>query len=133
MHSPVVIATYSFPHEAHMARSCLESSGIPAYVVDEHTVSMQWLYSNAIGGVRLLVSSEHEREACEILNSDFSIQIDEEFGEEEYVCPQCGSKHVQPYTKGKRPAFLTFLLIGFPLFFYQRGLKCDDCGKFWKE
>tara|TARA_R100001143_G_scaffold755_1_gene2242 strand:- start:4968 stop:5165 length:198 start_codon:yes stop_codon:yes gene_type:complete len=45
------VATFSFPHEAHIARAKLESEGIPALVADEHTINMQWLYSNALGGV----------------------------------------------------------------------------------
>ncbi|MFW0922113.1 DUF2007 domain-containing protein, partial [Vibrio parahaemolyticus] len=34
------------------------------------------------------------------------------------------------FTKGKRPAFLVFILLGFPLFFYKHGYKCKQCGEF---
>ena len=43
------IATYSFPYEAQIARARLDSEGIPAFVADEQTINMQWLYSNALG------------------------------------------------------------------------------------
>jgi hypothetical protein len=47
------VATFSKPEEAHLFRTRLEAAGIPAYVQDEHLIQMDWLYSNAIGGVRV--------------------------------------------------------------------------------
>lgn len=129
----ITIATYSFPHEAHVAKANLDAAGIPAYIADEHTINMQWLYSNALGGVRLKVPAQYAEQAREVLAQDFSHLLEEEFGEEiESMCSKCGSKNVSPYTKGKKPAFLVFLLLGFPLFFYQHGLRCKDCGNFDK-
>jgi len=64
------IASYSFPYEAHIARAKLESEGIPAFVADEHTISMQWLYSNALGGVRLQVADNLRDAALKILNEE---------------------------------------------------------------
>ncbi len=132
MDKPVVIARFSYPHEAHMAKSSLESAGIPAAVVDEHMINMQWLYSDALGGVKLLVAPEYAEQALGILNSDFSTEVDCESGSDETVCPLCGGKNFHPFTKGRVPAFIVFLLLGFPLFFYKHGLKCTDCGHFWK-
>lgn len=93
---------------------------------------MQWLYSNAIGGVKVLVPPEHEREAKEILQTDYSAAVEAEFGADDIACPSCGSNNLQPYTRGKAPAFVVFLLLGFPLFLIKHGLKCRDCGKFTK-
>lgn len=126
----ITIASYSLPHEAHIARAHLEAEGIPVNVADEHTITMQWLYSNALGGIKLQVPPECEERAKEILAQDFSELLDEEFGKDEVHCSQCGSTNVKPYTKGKKPAFVVFLLLGFPLFFYQHGVKCNDCGTF---
>ncbi len=36
----MVIAQYSFPYEAHIAKARLESVGIPAYIENEHTINM---------------------------------------------------------------------------------------------
>lgn len=38
-----------------MAKSYLESQGIPAFVRDQHIVGINWFYSNVVGGVRLEV------------------------------------------------------------------------------
>lgn len=128
----IVVARFSFPHEAQIARASLEASGIESYIADEHTVNTQWLYSNAIGGVRLLVDEKSVDEARSILNTDFSDAVDNssEVERSADACTQCGSHDLVPYTKGKRPAFLVFLLLGFPLFFYKHGYRCQNCGEF---
>lgn len=126
----VTVASYSFPHEAHLAKARLEAEGIPVFVADEHTVNMQWLYSNAIGGVKVQVPLRFAEEAKDILTRDYSDLVEEEFGEEKVACPKCGSTDVEPFTRGKRPAFVVFLLLGFPLFFYRHGIRCKSCGNF---
>ena len=131
MSKPVVVGRYSFPHEAQIARASLEAAGIPAVIADEHTINMNWLYSNALGGVRVMVEPVYENRARELLATDFSAAVEEEAGVEETLCPSCGSDSFEPHTQGKRPAFVVFLLLGFPLFFYRHGLKCKSCGHFW--
>jgi hypothetical protein len=127
------IATFSFPHEAHIAKANLEAEGIPAFIADEHTINMQWFLSNALGGVRIQVPSQFVEKASAILQQDFSDLREDEFGkDEDEVCPNCGSIEIEPYTKGKRPAILVLFLLGFPLFFYRRGIRCRACGKFSK-
>ena len=132
MSPPLSQTTFSFPHEAHITRASLDSVGIESYIADEHTVNTQWLYSNAIGGVRLMVAESDAEDAKQILSSDFSESLGNEVDvdEEKDVCPKCGSKDLFAFTKGKRPAFLVFILLGFPLFFYKHGYKCKQCGEF---
>ena len=123
------VASYSFSHEAYIAKARLEAEEIPVFITDEHTINMQWLYSSALGGVRLLVPSAYEKEARDILALDFSESLKQQMEVDELKCPACNSSQVEPYTIGKKPAFVVFLLLGFPLFFYQHGIKCHDCGK----
>ena len=127
-----VVARFSFPHEAQIARASIESAGIPATIADEHTISIQWLYSNALGGVKVLVPEEHLEVAKSILNTNFATIVEEEFGLTQTTCSRCGSDETKPYTKGKKPAFLVFILLGFPIFFYKHGIKCNACGYFWE-
>lgn len=126
----VVVAKYSFPLDANIAKASLESEGIPAHIADEHTVNMQWLYSDAVGGVRLFVPEQFEVEAKTILNLNFAEDVDLAFEKSPEHCPQCNSLNVVNHTKGKKPAFLIFILLGFPLFFYKHGKKCSDCDWF---
>lgn len=126
----VVAETYSFPYEAQIAKTQLEAAGIPARIENEHTINMDWLYSNALGGVRLLVPDRYLEQAQALLAQDFSQELEQEFDLSER-CPQCGSTDIKPYTEGKRPAYLVFLLLGFPLFSYKHGTKCQQCQHFW--
>lgn|SRR5690554_1902681 len=133
MSAPIVIARFSFPYQAQIARASLDAAGIPAFVADEHTINMNWLYSNALGGVRLMVPRSRFAEAKTILETDFSEQLEPEPVLEPKLCPKCGSAAVEPHTQGKKPAFLVFLLLGFPLFFYRHGLRCTQCATFWQQ
>lgn len=128
----IEIASFSYPHEAHIAKASLDAADIPAFITDEHTINMQWLYSNALGGIRLLVPRGYETEAKELISKDFSEILKSEVEIEEIACPSCGNTNTEPYTIGKKPAFLVFLLLGFPLFFYKHGIKCGTCGKISK-
>lgn len=127
----VIAETYSFSYEAQIAKTQLEAAEIPARIENEHTINMDWLYSNALGGVRLLVPESYAEEAKSLLAQDFSQELEQQFGASEN-CPHCGSRDIQPYTEGKRPAYLVFLLLGFPLFFYKNGTKCKQCQHFWR-
>ncbi len=68
----ITVASFSFPHEAHIARAKLDSEGIPATLADEYTIGMQWLYSNALGGVKVQVPEPYAQQAVEILAQDNS-------------------------------------------------------------
>lgn len=71
--------------------------------------------------------------AREILSRDDSHLLVEQFRENiENKCSECGSKNMRAFIKGKKAAFLVILLLGFPLFFYQHGMLCNDCGNFDK-
>ncbi|MDZ4299014.1 MAG: DUF2007 domain-containing protein [Moraxellaceae bacterium] len=66
----ITVARFSLAIEAHIARAKLESEGIPAFVADEHTVTAQWLYSNAIGGVRLQVPDSYVESSGKLMSGD---------------------------------------------------------------
>ncbi len=74
----IVVARFSFPHEAHIAKASLDSAGIESHIADEHTVNTQWLYSNAMGGVRLMVAESDVEEAIQLLSGDFSESLENE-------------------------------------------------------
>lgn len=83
----ITLGRYSLPFEAHLDRSRLESEGIDTFVADEHTVNMQWMLSNAIGGVRLQVQEDDLYRARQILAEDRSGLIDD--------VPETGSAQTQ--------------------------------------
>ncbi len=66
----VTIATFSFPQEAYIFKTKLESQGIQSYIEDEYVVTMMWLYSLAVGGVKLKVRESDEALAIEIISQE---------------------------------------------------------------
>lgn len=56
--------------DAYLLRARLEGSGITAYIRDENLVTLDWLYSNAVGGVKVDVMDEDYERALELLNAD---------------------------------------------------------------
>jgi hypothetical protein len=57
------LATFTVPEDAHLFRMFLESRSIEGFVLDENVVQLFWHYSNAIGGVRLVVNEEDADDA----------------------------------------------------------------------
>ncbi|MFR9164915.1 MAG: putative signal transducing protein [Clostridium baratii] len=51
----IEIISFTYPHEAHLAKSLLEASNIEVFIKDEFTIQVNNFYSNAIGGVKILV------------------------------------------------------------------------------
>ncbi len=115
----IVIKTFSFPYEAQIAKTQLEAFGIPVYIENEHTINMDWFYSNALGGVRLLVPENYVDEAKSFLEKDFSDELEQKFGESKECCPECGSLDIEVNNKGKKSAFLAFMFLGLPLFSFR--------------
>lgn len=124
----MTVARYTYPYEAQIARALLESEGVSAFIADEQTINMQWLYSDALGGVRLQVAEEDLLRARSILQDDRETVLLEQEGEDRPACPVCGSQNTEYHQIGRRWAFLMFLAIDFPLFRVRDGIRCHACG-----
>ncbi|MCK9305245.1 MAG: DUF2007 domain-containing protein [Bacteroidales bacterium] len=137
------IISFTYPHEAHMAKGYLESEGIETLIQDEMTVQVNNFYSNAIGGVKILIRDKDYEEALKILKKGgYIIEQNKEEGlkietynikseSEKYKCPYCGSENIE---RAKRPNFLAVigvLIINTFFPFYQRYYHCFDCKKEW--
>jgi len=68
----VRVATFTFPDDAKLARALLEATGMPNYLENEHTLAANWMWTNALGGLRLMVPAALSEEAREILESRIS-------------------------------------------------------------
>ncbi|GHC21761.1 hypothetical protein GCM10010082_11940 [Kushneria pakistanensis] len=63
----VTLARFTFPHEAHLLRGLLASRNVPAFIMDEHLITMQWMWETALGGVKVQVAPSDFDTACEVL------------------------------------------------------------------
>jgi rubredoxin len=117
---------------AQLALGALRSAGIDATLRDENMVRMHWLYSNALGGVRLVVPLSELDAAIEILNSPTPSTLDAGTGDlfQHPVCPNCGSTETffeELDQKWSRGSFFVF-----PLPFVRDEWHCESCGHYWK-
>jgi hypothetical protein len=129
------VASFREPYQAHLAKGKLEAEGIPAIVLDEHLVQINWNFSQAIGGVKVQVPEAALDQAREILKSDYLEKLsatDEAKLEPtpEDVCPKCGSDSISShrYSLWSLVPSLLFLL---PIFFRREKWVCNDCGATW--
>ena len=73
----VTVATYDKVTDAHIALGRLAAEGIEAQLFDDHLVQMDWLYSIAVGGIKLRVSRGDAKTAREVLETDYSAVLDD--------------------------------------------------------
>jgi Putative prokaryotic signal transducing protein len=120
--------------EALLARSILDSAGIDCFLQDENTIRLDWLWSNAMGGVKLLVKEEDASDAANLLDQkpleSFHLTPGDEYIQPR--CPVCGSVNISFGEKGKRLSYVT-VAVGVPLPVKRSGWKCHSCGYQWDE
>ena len=54
--------------QAFVEKSVLEDAGIQCFLDDENVVRMDWLWSNAMGGIKLVVRKKDAEEAERLLS-----------------------------------------------------------------
>ena len=102
----VTIATFSHGIQAQVARAKLESEGIFAFLADDNMVTMNWLYSNAIGGVRLQVKESDAERSARILQTAPERQAT--LTDSGSNCPECDPANVSYHTFALRPLFISW-------------------------
>ena len=130
----VVLRSFTSVHEAQLATSALEAFGIEAHLADEHLVSMAWTYSNAIGGVKVLVPQARSAEALQVLEAGAGA-LDEPSplmpppaDGASGACPRCGGTAFGSRPRGVGVAILSWLTVGFPITSAARRRYCLRCG-----
>jgi DNA-directed RNA polymerase subunit M/transcription elongation factor TFIIS len=130
----VTAMAFSTLWEAEMALSRLESEDIPAYLKDGHTVNMNWLLSNAVGGVKVQVADVDLKRAKKVLTTPLIVDVQEESDPEDViVCPRCRNENIQYEISGRRWTFMTWVLCGIPLIWPRKRLYCSRCGYRWRD
>jgi hypothetical protein len=121
----ITLRTFSQPLEAHIVKSKLESEGIDCALADENIVRIDWLWSNAVGGVKLKVHESQVEAANEILKSAIATHEPTETG---VSCPSCKSGDIYLEPKHRRGILFWAFLVGIPIPFLNKAWICRDCG-----
>ncbi len=123
----VTVRVFTNVPEAQVACTALVAAGLEASLRDEHVISMQWLYSNAVGGVKLQVPAEQAEEARALLDTAAVVEAPTPTTDDD-ACQECHSPQTESVLWGRQPAFLSWLVLGLPLFPVRRLRRCRRCG-----
>jgi hypothetical protein len=130
----VVIAEYRDFPQAGLAQSTLEANGVQCFLDNQYMVGVNWLYSTALGGIKLKVHARDVARANEILSSfkpGYVEGVDKEKLAPETTCPICGSTKITTKNYTRKFAAIS-LLFSLPLFFFLKRNSCKECGHKWK-
>jgi hypothetical protein len=139
MNKFVKVIAFTYPHEAHLAKCLLESFGINVIIEDEYTVQVNNFYSNAVGGVKLLVEETQVENALSILKEGEYIKPQyqkpkikfEKFSSEyKEKCPYCESTNIIKKKNWNYAKFIV-MLFGLPTPFCKKKYFCFDCDNDW--
>jgi hypothetical protein len=131
----VMLRSYRDPIDAELAKSRLESAGIPALILDKHLASIQWLYSNAIGGAKIEVDESDLDASLELLQEEHSADL-AEIPESQSppvdgdLCPVCSSSMVRA-SRVHRTAAALSLATSLPFIAWRRRWVCTSCNHSW--
>jgi putative signal transducing protein len=78
---PVILRRYRDMPAAFVEKSVLEDAGIECYLQDDNVVRMDWLWSNAMGGIKLIVRENDAEEAEKILSQGPPIEQEDGSGQ----------------------------------------------------
>ncbi len=121
----VTIRTFQNYFSAHILLSKLKDAGMECYLKDEFTVTIDPILSNAVGGIKLVVKKDDEKEACELLNI-----FDQEYMRSA-VCPKCGNQTIDLVPKKTTANMLTAVLtwiFGSYAISARNVYQCSSCG-----
>lgn len=128
----VTFKTFDNAMDAHILKIKLESEDITCFLFDENIVSVNPLYSNLVGGIKLKINEEDVPHAKNIV-----LELEETpyttDDERIIACPKCESIRIESGHKSMKSvgavisAIISLLLVVFPL--YRKNVyKCLDCG-----
>lgn len=130
-----------FPTQAHLVQGYLESEGIETVLKDEMTAQVNNLYSNAIGGVKILVRDEDLERSLQLLEkggyitSEKTAKIETVMYDKTTNKNQCPFCHSENIGKSKSPDIIMLIasmILGVIVPLLRRTNICFDCRKEWK-
>jgi DNA-directed RNA polymerase subunit RPC12/RpoP len=120
---PIILKRFDSPVEANIVKGLLDANEIFCFLQDEHSIGLNILYSNALGGIKLMIRKEDEEQALLLLQSNTAANG--------LQCPQCKSIHLHYITEQKNKTNWFFIALSFfwmSPFYLKKQYKCSDCG-----
>ncbi len=121
----VTVRTFDNYFSASIILTRLQSDGVECYLKDEHTVTIDPILTNAVGGIKLVVKEE-DASAVNKLLDEYHLEY-----MQSATCPKCGANNFIQVTKKEVGNYLTALFTwmfsnyaAVPNYIYQ----CGHCG-----
>lgn len=121
----VTIRTFQNYFTAHILLGKFRDAGIECFLKDEFTVTVDPILSNAVGGIKLIVKKEDEKEA------NLLLELFDESYRQNAVCPKCGSKTIELVPKKTTANMATAILMwlfGSYAISAKNVYHCSSCG-----
>jgi hypothetical protein len=126
----ILLQSFSNYIDAHILFGRLSETGINCWLKDENLVTINPLWANAAGGIKLMVAENQFEEASSLLA---------QFAEEKrktFTCPHCNSGNIEYVSSERHPANWLSVILGFLFFSYAMPIKtwrCFDCKMEFRE
>jgi predicted Zn-ribbon and HTH transcriptional regulator len=122
----VILQSFNNYMDAHLLMGRLESEGIECWLQDENTVTINPVWTNAVGGIKLLVKKEDAFHARQIL---WEIETNRKQAIE---CPKCKGHNIELVSTPRKAsnwfsAVFTFFIGDYALT-VDKVNHCFDCG-----
>jgi predicted RNA-binding Zn-ribbon protein involved in translation (DUF1610 family) len=112
--------------DAHIVLGKLEGAGIDCWLKDENTVNLMPIWTNAVGGIKLMVAEAQAQQAREL-----SQEIEQE-RKSHFRCPKCGSNNIELVSTPRKPSNWLTAIISASLGSYaiapDKVYHCFNCG-----
>ncbi len=122
----VAVHAYGNYIDAHIAKGQLEEEGIACWLKDEHLVSTMPIWTQAVGGIKLMVPESDLERTREVLQSLETAK------QQNTVCPKCNSHNVTFVSTPRKVSNWLSVLLGFFVLSYampvDKVYHCFDCG-----
>jgi len=112
--------------DAHLLMGRLESEDIECWLQDENTVTINPIWTNAVGGIKLLVAKQDFSRAYEIFREA------ENNRKQAIECPKCKGHNIELVSTPRKAsnwitAIFTYSFAGFAMA-VDKVNHCFDCG-----
>lgn len=117
--------------DAHLLMSRLESEEIECWLQDENTVTINPIWTNAVGGIKLMVKKDDYTRALEIFKET------ENNRKQAVGCPNCKGHNVEFVSSPRKTSNWISAIFGFMFVNFampaDKVYHCFDCGHEFKE
>jgi|SRR3569833_1207548 hypothetical protein len=127
----ILLESFTNYIDAHILLGRLQEEGINCWLKDENTVTINPIWTGAVGGIKLMVAKEQKERAFELLQQ-FLQQT-----KSSLACPKCGSNDIQLISSPRKAinwfSALASFLLGDYAIAANKTWHCFTCDADFKE